>query len=335
MKLPLAPLVSLLFGASYLVANTIAYSYNDYNELDARYQIDDVLSERGFGLEARETIDVPFQPSLRAFLEEAVTAHRRSVSEDEGHIEARNGNEIMVSVNLHTKDPNGAKRIAAYQVPVLPTAKVSDLKQAVATKANISPFNPEIYGILLGKTQGPLEDQKTLENAGVTGSGWVDMVEMFTVDVNVYVAAQNARAYPVTVQVYSDMMLPVFRKVIQPRLPGINLDGYEVRLGEKTSKIKLDESKTLTENGVKNRSQIAFIAMITVHATVQGVPGTFDLRVTPDTTVPRFKKMVGEKVKDKVTLKPKCKASVDGRVLLDRTLSANGVINGNKIEITF
>ncbi|KAF6747105.1 hypothetical protein DFP72DRAFT_921158 [Ephemerocybe angulata] len=98
MKFTLAPLVSLLVGASYLVANAAAYSYNDYNELDARHQIDDVLSERDFGLEARETVDVPFQPSLRAFLEEAVTVHRRSMSEYQGHLEARAGAKVYVEV---------------------------------------------------------------------------------------------------------------------------------------------------------------------------------------------------------------------------------------------
>ncbi|KAF6749025.1 hypothetical protein DFP72DRAFT_852880 [Ephemerocybe angulata] len=89
MKFTLGPLVGLLFGASCLIANTTAYSYDDHNELDARQQIDDVLSERGFGLEARETVDVPFQPSLRAFLEEAVTAYRRSTNGYEENLAAR------------------------------------------------------------------------------------------------------------------------------------------------------------------------------------------------------------------------------------------------------
>ncbi|KAF6750184.1 hypothetical protein DFP72DRAFT_1173037 [Ephemerocybe angulata] len=105
MKFTLAPLVSLLFGASYLIANAAAYSYDDYNELDARYQIDDVLSERGFGLAARETVDVPFQPSLRAFLDEAVTAHRRSMSEYE-HLEARE----MISVTGRVKVSDNRKK---------------------------------------------------------------------------------------------------------------------------------------------------------------------------------------------------------------------------------
>ncbi|KAF5334746.1 hypothetical protein D9611_012968 [Ephemerocybe angulata] len=126
-----APLVSLLFGASYLVASAAAYSYNDYNELDARYQIDDVLSERGFDLEARETVDVPFQPSLRAFLEEAVTAHRRSMSEDQEDLEARAL--VAVTAKIFREGPPGSTPDGTITMQVNRHAVTVELfKQAIA-----------------------------------------------------------------------------------------------------------------------------------------------------------------------------------------------------------
>ncbi|KAF6753707.1 hypothetical protein DFP72DRAFT_1128220 [Ephemerocybe angulata] len=133
MKFTLAPLVSLLFGASYLVASAAAYSY--LNVRLARYQIDDVLSERGFGLEARETVDVPFQPSLRAFLEEAVTAHRRSMSEDEEDLEAR----ALVDVTAHIfEGPPGPTPQTSVTMQVNRHAvTVSFFKQAIERRHGI------------------------------------------------------------------------------------------------------------------------------------------------------------------------------------------------------
>ncbi|KAF6750192.1 hypothetical protein DFP72DRAFT_1139808 [Ephemerocybe angulata] len=137
MKFTPAPLVSLLFGASYLIANAAAYSYNDYNELDARYQIDDVLSERGFGPEARETVDVPFQPSLRAFLEEAVTAHRRSMGEYE-HLEARTRTiQITVTAKIfHPKELNiQSPQLVALKVE--PECTITRFKELILLHAKI------------------------------------------------------------------------------------------------------------------------------------------------------------------------------------------------------
>ncbi|KAF5329978.1 hypothetical protein D9611_010405 [Ephemerocybe angulata] len=128
MKFTLAPLVSLLFGASYLIASATAYSYNDYNELDARHQIDDVLYERGFGLEARETIDVPFQPSLRAFLEEAVTAHRRSMSDSEEHLEARTDLKVTATYVKSTGN-------VVHEYTVSPYMTVDAFKNLVAAQS--------------------------------------------------------------------------------------------------------------------------------------------------------------------------------------------------------
>ncbi|KAF5311350.1 hypothetical protein D9611_012538 [Ephemerocybe angulata] len=133
MKFTIAPLVGLLFGASCLIANTTAYSYDDFNELDARQQIDDVLSERGLGLEARETVDVPFQPSLRAFLGEAVTAYRRSTNGYEENLDARGL--LDLTIKNPVWDPHTGTNVDhPIYVTVSSTARVTILKDKVLRK---------------------------------------------------------------------------------------------------------------------------------------------------------------------------------------------------------
>ncbi|KAF5340943.1 hypothetical protein D9611_006013 [Ephemerocybe angulata] len=164
MKFTLAPLVTLLLGASYLIASATAYSYNDYSELNARYQIDDVLSERGFGLEARETVDVPFQPSLRAFLEEAVTAHRRSMSDDEEHLERRvlrRVKQIIVkTVIMRTPEPITANYKVSDQM------KLGDFRQSIQ-KDKISQHLPtsDFEAVHNHKTLN--DNEETLKGYGV------------------------------------------------------------------------------------------------------------------------------------------------------------------------
>ncbi|KAF5341223.1 hypothetical protein D9611_005926 [Ephemerocybe angulata] len=161
MKFTLAPLVSLLIGASYLVSNAAAYSYNDYNELDARYQIDDVLSERGFGLEARETVDVPFQPSLRAFLEEAVTAHRRSLSVYEEDLEAR----ALINVKAEVHSPGHIKVVL---LTVDPNMTVSEFKKQMLAekgKSHDLPAGMVKWYVYFGKQA--VSDISTLREIGV------------------------------------------------------------------------------------------------------------------------------------------------------------------------
>ncbi|KAF5320553.1 hypothetical protein D9611_010684 [Ephemerocybe angulata] len=81
MKFSFAPLATLAVAASSLFLS--AYAYVEYDELNARSIVDsDSLSGRS------DTIDVPFQHSLRSFLEEAVVAHRRAL-EAEDQLEAR------------------------------------------------------------------------------------------------------------------------------------------------------------------------------------------------------------------------------------------------------
>ncbi|KAF5319770.1 hypothetical protein D9611_012861 [Ephemerocybe angulata] len=203
MKLPLAPLVSLLFGASYLVANTIAYSYHDYNELDARYQIDDVLSERGFGLEARETIDVPFQPSLRAFLEEAATAHRRSMSENED-LEARAD---PINVYIKILDQH-------IDLKVDPGMKVTALKELVAKTKRVPgidmndfvPRHNELYGKKF------IDDEsKTLADNGVTEGSKIFFRKKLTLDFIVKVGQEERRVQQMKV---SDDLTPSSTRVL-------------------------------------------------------------------------------------------------------------------------
>ncbi|KAF6741877.1 hypothetical protein DFP72DRAFT_1110940 [Ephemerocybe angulata] len=74
MKLNIASLFGVVMGSSYLL--TSAYAYGDYDDLDVRSGVD-YHSERDLGFDARGTIDVPFHPSLRAFLEDAAAAHAR------------------------------------------------------------------------------------------------------------------------------------------------------------------------------------------------------------------------------------------------------------------
>ncbi|KAF6753787.1 hypothetical protein DFP72DRAFT_1170601 [Ephemerocybe angulata] len=77
MKLDIASLFGVVMGSSYLL--TSAYAYVDYDDLDVRSSVD-YHSERDLGFDAfdaRSTLDVPFHPSLRAFLEDAAAAHAR------------------------------------------------------------------------------------------------------------------------------------------------------------------------------------------------------------------------------------------------------------------
>ncbi|KAF6747386.1 hypothetical protein DFP72DRAFT_1174899 [Ephemerocybe angulata] len=84
MKFAFAPILGLLLCIS------TATAFVDYDEVDGRSFVDD-LSVRG------EAVAIPFQPSLRAFLEEAVTAHRRAI-ESTNELEARDSVSLMVAV---------------------------------------------------------------------------------------------------------------------------------------------------------------------------------------------------------------------------------------------
>ncbi|KAF6761744.1 hypothetical protein DFP72DRAFT_879503 [Ephemerocybe angulata] len=245
MKLPLAPLVSLLFGASYLVANTIAYSYNDYNELDARYQIDDVLSERGFGLEARETIDVPFQPSLRAFLEEAVTAHRRSMSENEEYLEARN-NLINVCARvagelIDLKVDPGHTTGAEFKKRVVETGRVPKGMDVTAFTLRLN----ELYG-------KKLDESMSLEHSGVKEGSKIFFREMITLHVIAKVGKETVGTVP-QIKVADDLTPSAFRKLVE-KAGGFTIGPAEMRVEGRPN--ALDPRKTLHAEGVKNGAKI-------------------------------------------------------------------------------
>ncbi|KAF6748804.1 hypothetical protein DFP72DRAFT_915510 [Ephemerocybe angulata] len=103
MKFSFAPLATLAVAASSLFLS--AYAYVDYDELDARSIVDsygyDSLSARS------DSIEVPFQHSLRSFLEEAVVAHRRAL-DDEDQLEAR----ANVNVNFRLDPPGEIRHLS-------------------------------------------------------------------------------------------------------------------------------------------------------------------------------------------------------------------------------
>ncbi|KAF5311529.1 hypothetical protein D9611_011541 [Ephemerocybe angulata] len=91
----------LVAGSSLASAN----AYPDYSDLSARsttgHLYDRDLSYTDLG--AREALEVPYQPSLRSFLEEAATVHRRAFSDFVGaaadEVEAR-GNLYPIEVKV-------------------------------------------------------------------------------------------------------------------------------------------------------------------------------------------------------------------------------------------
>ncbi|KAF5341228.1 hypothetical protein D9611_006162 [Ephemerocybe angulata] len=115
MWLTLRPLITLFLGVGSLVLS-VTCSHNG-------------VAERSFGgydmLDARETVDVPFQPSLRAFLEDAVAAHRRAVQEYDD-LEAR-AKPFTLWIELR-----GAKVQQHIMRGVTPDTTISDVQRAVA-----------------------------------------------------------------------------------------------------------------------------------------------------------------------------------------------------------
>ncbi|KAF6742441.1 hypothetical protein DFP72DRAFT_1075266 [Ephemerocybe angulata] len=143
MKLSIASLFGILIGSSSLL--TSAYAYGDYDDLDVRSGVD-YHSERDLGFDARSTIDVPFHPSLRAFLEDAATAHtRRALSlDDSGGLEARE----IVSLNVI----GGGKQFYKWFDREDTSAKV---RAAIAQDGRWDP-RKKIHTLHMGKSGGQL-----------------------------------------------------------------------------------------------------------------------------------------------------------------------------------
>ncbi|KAF5341040.1 hypothetical protein D9611_005934 [Ephemerocybe angulata] len=259
MKLTLAPLVSLLFGASYLVASATAYSYNDYNELDARYHIDDVLSERGFGLvEARESVDIPFQPSLRAFLEEAVAAYRRSMSEYQEDLEARASiNDLLNPIDVEAAVFDGplgsppTKRVTMQKVS--PTMTLELFKKEVGNKLGMN-LDRYASGFLKENAQKS-NFCKPTDPVGACAKdvGMVIFRKMIFVQAEI-LRAGTPNPDIVHMDVALDMTVKAYKANIAKYHPKLKLpSGFEswpVYLGDK--KIA-DESTTLRQNGVGDK----------------------------------------------------------------------------------
>ncbi|KAF6742671.1 hypothetical protein DFP72DRAFT_1053902 [Ephemerocybe angulata] len=83
---------SILLGM--LSLSTCAFAYLDYNELDARDYADSLLVERN-------TVEVPFQHSLRSFLEGAAAAYQRTLDDHDDLLEARANEKTHVFAVIH------------------------------------------------------------------------------------------------------------------------------------------------------------------------------------------------------------------------------------------
>ncbi|KAF6741685.1 hypothetical protein DFP72DRAFT_941960 [Ephemerocybe angulata] len=141
----ITPLLGLLFGAAHLLS--AVKGNTEYGELDARYNVDaPSLFERDFAHDfaARNTIEVPFAPSLRAFLEEAATSHRRALdSVYEDHLESRNYCAIHVT---RADSPH-----VQYEIVVLDSDRISKIKNLLLTQEHVATSNYDLYngGVLL------------------------------------------------------------------------------------------------------------------------------------------------------------------------------------------
>ncbi|KAF6750209.1 hypothetical protein DFP72DRAFT_911360 [Ephemerocybe angulata] len=134
MRLILGPVLSLvLLIASF---GLLANAYVDHDEFIARFAVDG-LSTRG------ESLAVPFQHSLREFLEEAADVYQRSLDEYEGGIlEARTPRTVTMYV-LFMKDG-----IRHYKVRPL----------EVSSDKRLSELVPLVIGALPAELQMPAED---------------------------------------------------------------------------------------------------------------------------------------------------------------------------------
>ncbi|KAF5331241.1 hypothetical protein D9611_013144 [Ephemerocybe angulata] len=96
---------SILLGI--LSLSTCASAYLEYNELDARDYTNSLLVERN-------AVEVPFQHSLRSFLEEAADAYRRALDDHEDLLEARANVKYHLQIYLNgvvRKTPTGGDTV--------------------------------------------------------------------------------------------------------------------------------------------------------------------------------------------------------------------------------
>ncbi|KAF6746648.1 hypothetical protein DFP72DRAFT_855185 [Ephemerocybe angulata] len=110
-------------------------------------------------------LSVPFQPTLREFLEEAVTVHhRRSFQDDAVRLEAR-APDIQVTVHRLDEDDRRDRVIGPYNYP--PSTRLVVIARTVAQSWDI-PDHPAY--VILRYNNGPaLNQEKTLQELGITG----------------------------------------------------------------------------------------------------------------------------------------------------------------------
>ncbi|KAF6746207.1 hypothetical protein DFP72DRAFT_1050884 [Ephemerocybe angulata] len=158
MKVNCVLFASLLIGVCDLLTGVRAYS--DYNsELDARDNID-YLSTRDFAydyqdLDAREpaTIEVPFDPSLRDFLEKAAVMYRRG-----GSLSVCRG-ELIGKVSLfigHPATPNSNTYYESEELEVYQRDKGSYIKKRIAKLVKEKHFKKisPVFTLRVGKKNG-------------------------------------------------------------------------------------------------------------------------------------------------------------------------------------
>ncbi|KAF6748832.1 hypothetical protein DFP72DRAFT_554476 [Ephemerocybe angulata] len=107
MKSPLAGIVGLALCTALFVKG--AFAQVEYDELDARSAIDVPFAD----ISERHIVDVPFQPSLRSFLEGAADAYRRALDERGDELAAR---ESGIEVNVHKQDGKRANGFCAMNI---------------------------------------------------------------------------------------------------------------------------------------------------------------------------------------------------------------------------
>ncbi|KAF6742278.1 hypothetical protein DFP72DRAFT_194712 [Ephemerocybe angulata] len=139
------PVVGLLLAG--LVA--LASAHFDYEEFDARDSLYD----------ARDYVDVPFQPSLRAFLEEAVDAHKyaRSLALDvdtraPSDLEARGKKPMFIGVKQDIRPPN-------VMISVEEKDKFSDIKKKIVDAIGRGCKDKDVGAIYVGTKEGVPEKQ--------------------------------------------------------------------------------------------------------------------------------------------------------------------------------
>ncbi|KAF5320515.1 hypothetical protein D9611_010724 [Ephemerocybe angulata] len=156
MRLILGPVLSLVLLIASL--GLLANAYVDHDEFIARSAVDD-LSTRG------ESLAVPFQHSLREFLEGAADVYQRSLDEyEDGILErgrTRNDREPprMATVEIHYKDQG---RLGQSYVSVHTTLLETIPREILWARLHVRPEDLNIYVNKPAPLRGPLSPDNTL-----------------------------------------------------------------------------------------------------------------------------------------------------------------------------